>query len=379
MTPPNDPYRIKVVVIDAGHGGHDPGALGKKAKEKDVALGVALKLGGYIEKNFPEVKVIYTRKTDVFVQLHKRAEIANKANAQLFISIHCNAIDNPKPHGTETWVMGLHKSKANLDVAKKENAVILLEDNNEEQYGNFDPNSPESYIIFSLYQSVYRDQSVAFAEKIQNEFKTRAGRHDRGVKEAGFLVLWKTTMPSVLIETGFVSNPNEEKYLLSPQGQDYIASAIYRAFKQYKVEMEGPVTVKDTTPSTETTPKKEEKAESAEDGQVEEKPQAKEAQEAVVDKTAESINFGVQFTTSKNKKPSTSKSFQGLEDVWSYYHSGLYKYVSGKYDNLEDAASHLKIVRSKGFTDAFVVAFHNGKRVSPKEAVKLIEEKKRKK
>jgi N-acetylmuramoyl-L-alanine amidase len=356
-----------------------------------VALGVALKLGAYIEKYYPDVKVIYTRKTDVFVKLHKRAEIANKANAQLFISIHCNAIDNPKPHGTETWVMGLHKSQANLAVAKKENAVILLEENSDDHYDNFDPNSPESYIIFSLYQSQFRDQSIAFAEKIQNQFKTRVGRFDRGVKEAGFLVLWKTTMPSVLIETGFVSNPNEEKFLLSDQGQDYIASAIYRAFKQYKIEMEGPEVSSPKEDKAVEPKKDEDKPSSTEAKEQNTSQELKEdkrpnpadatSKEAASKKAAvkEEISFGVQFTTSQNKKPSNAKSFQGLEDVWSYYHSGLYKYVSGKYNNLEDAASQLKIVRSKGFSDAFVVAFHNGKRVSPKEAVKLLEEKNRKK
>lgn len=370
MTTTQDPYKIKVVVIDAGHGGHDPGAIGKNSKEKDIALAIALKLGNYIKANFKDVKVIYTRDTDVFVELWRRSDIANKANADLFISIHCNAVDNPKPYGTETYVMGLHKSKANLDVAKKENSAILLENNSNENYNNFKPNSTESYILFSLYQSAFRDQSIDFAKKVEIDFKNRVGRHSRGVQEAGYLVLWKTTMPSVLIETGFVSNANEEKFLLSEKGQDYIASGIYRAFKQYKLEMEG----------------------SPEENPVVEKPKTEPNPQDIIPTTKPTENtatnreeadedeiiFGVQFTTHKEKKPSSSQSFQGLDDVWNYYHSGLYKYVSGKYYNLEDAVEHLKIVRSKGFTDAFVVAFKGNDRISPSEAQKMIGEKNRK-
>lgn len=369
MRPADDPFKIKVVVIDAGHGGHDSGALGKKAKEKDIALAIALKVGKYIENNCKDVKVIYTRNTDVFVELYRRAEIANQANADLFISIHCNAIDNPKPHGTETWVMGLHKSKANLDVAKKENSAILLESNSAESYGNFDPNSPESYIIFSLYQSKFREQSIDFASKVENEFENRVGRFNRGVKEAGFLVLWKTTMPSILIETGFVSNPDEEKFLMSEQGQDYLSSAIYRAFKQYKKEMEV------GTETTSTTEKQNEKPVKDNGSVVESDIDTTANSSETTKATPNEIIFGVQFTTSTDKKPASAQSFLGLEDVWSYYHSGRYKYVSGRYSNIDDAISQLKIVRSKGFTDAFVVAFEGDKRISPTEATKLLEKK----
>jgi len=369
-----DPYKIKVVVIDAGHGGHDPGAVGKSSKEKDIALSVALKLGNYIKTNYKDVKVVYTRDTDVFVELYKRADIANKANADLFISIHCNATESTKPNGTETWVMGLAKSKANLEVAKKENSAILLESNANESYNNFDPNSPESYIIFSLFQSAYRDQSIDFATKIENEFKTRVGRNDRGVKEAGFLVLWKTTMPSVLIELGFVSNPEEEKFLKSTQGQDYLASAIYRAFKQYKIEMEGPEVQSEKADIKPV--EVENKKEDAKQETVEvKKADADTAKAAAV--VEDEIVFGVQFTSSSVKKPASASSFQSLQDVWSYYQSGLYKYVSGKFETIDDAVSHLTIVRSKGFSDAFVVAFVNGKRITPQEAVRLIEEKKK--
>ncbi|MCF8388407.1 MAG: N-acetylmuramoyl-L-alanine amidase, partial [Bacteroidales bacterium] len=187
--------RIRKVVIDAGHGGRDPGALGKNSREKDIALSIALKTGGYIEKYLPDVEVIYTRKSDRFVELHKRAQIANEAQADLFISIHCNANNSSQPYGTETYVMGLHKSQANLEVAQKENAAILKEEDYQAEYEGFDPESPEAYIIFSLFQNAFLDQSLEFASLVQNQFKERVGLRDRGVMQAGFLVLYRITMP----------------------------------------------------------------------------------------------------------------------------------------------------------------------------------------
>jgi N-acetylmuramoyl-L-alanine amidase len=230
-------FKIKTVVIDAGHGGKDPGTHGTDLKEKDVVLKIALKLGEYIEKNYPEVKVIYTRKTDKFIELKERAAIANRNKAELFISIHANAIPNSTTFGTETWVMGLHKSEANLTVAKRENSVILKEDNYEEKYQGFD-NTPESYIMMSLTQSAYLESSVKFADKIEKQFKSKAGRNSRGVKQAGFIVLYETSTPSVLVEVGFLTNAKEEKFLGTAEGQDLIASGIYRAFKEYKSEVE---------------------------------------------------------------------------------------------------------------------------------------------
>lgn len=225
------------MVIDAGHGAHDNGCSGRTSKEKSVALKVALELGSIIEENMPEVKVVYTRKSDVFVKLIDRAGIANKNNADLFISIHCNAGPS-SAYGTETYTMGLHSSEGNLEVAKRENAVILQEEDYKKNYGGYDPKSPQSHILFSLYQSAYMDNSLRFASKVEEQFKTRVGRHSRGVKQAGYLVLWKSAMPSVLIETGFLTNPSEEKYLNDKTGQSYIASGIYRAFKEYKQELE---------------------------------------------------------------------------------------------------------------------------------------------
>jgi N-acetylmuramoyl-L-alanine amidase len=230
-------FKLRTVVIDAGHGGKDIGCSGKISHEADRALKLALELGSIIEKNMPDVTVVYTRKTDTFVELIDRAGIANKHNANLFISIHCNA-GPPTAYGTETYTMGPHVSEGNLQVAKRENAVILKEENYQEKYDGFNPNSPQSHILFALHQSAYIDNSLRFAQKLEYQFKHRVGRSSRGVKQAGFLVLWKSAMPSVLIEAGFLTNPAEEKYLNDKSGQTYMASGIYRAFKEYKEELE---------------------------------------------------------------------------------------------------------------------------------------------
>lgn len=232
--------KISIIVIDAGHGGRDPGALGKRSMEKDIALNVALKTGRYIEQNFSDVKVIYTRKTDKFVELHKRGKIANKAKADLFISIHCNSNTSKSPYGTETYVLGVeeNRTKRNMEVAMTENAAIMLEENQEDLYDGFNASSPESYIGLTLFQSEHLDQSLDLANRIQLQFKNRVGRKDRGVHQAGFLVLWRTAMPSVLVELGYLSNSTEEAFLKSEKGQTYMASAIYRAVKEYKREYE---------------------------------------------------------------------------------------------------------------------------------------------
>jgi N-acetylmuramoyl-L-alanine amidase len=230
-------YRIRTVVIDAGHGGKDPGCHGKATKESQIVLKVALELGNNIKKHMPDVKVLYTRSTDKFVELHDRGKFANKNHADLFISIHCNS--GPKAaHGTETYTMGLASSEVNLEVAKRENSVILQEDDYKEKYGGFDPKSPLGHIFMSNYQSVHIENSLRFADKIENQFKDRIGRRSRGVKQAGLIVLWQSAMPSVLVEIGFLTNEEEEKYLNDSKGQSYIASGLFRALRDYKEEME---------------------------------------------------------------------------------------------------------------------------------------------
>jgi N-acetylmuramoyl-L-alanine amidase len=223
-----------VVVIDPGHGGKDPGAMNKGIREKDIVLGIGLKLGKAIREIYPDVKVVFTRSTDVFVPLIERSRIANKSKADLFISLHANHCGTPVTRGTETFVLGLHRSADNLEVAKKENSVILLEDDYTQNYEGFDPNLSESYIMFELVQDIYMDQSLSFAGAIQNQFKSRLTTPDRGVKQAGFLVLRQSSMPSVLVETGFISNQAEANLLNSSEGQQNIAASILEAFRKFK-------------------------------------------------------------------------------------------------------------------------------------------------
>ena len=230
-------YKLKTIVIDAGHGGKDPGCSGFGSREKDIALDIAIKLGEFIKQNMEEVKVIYTRKSDVFIELHDRAAIANKNNADLFISVHVNAGPSGL-YGTETFCMGLHKSEQNLAIAQRENSSILMEDNHTENYEGFDPKSPQSYILFSLYQSAFLSSSTKLAGKIEEEFEKNNNRHSRGVKQAGFLVLWKTSMPSVLVETGFLTDTTDANYLKDERGRVDTAWGIYSAIEDFKNDME---------------------------------------------------------------------------------------------------------------------------------------------
>ena len=230
-------YKVRTVVIDAGHGGKDPGTHGKKNNERDITLAIALELGSIINEYLPEVKVIYTRKTDVFIALDERAAIANRNNADLFISIHCNS-GAKHIYGTETYVMGPHTQVGNLDVAKRENSTVLLEKDYLTKYDGFNPKSPLAHIFFSNMQSGHLSNSLKFAAMVEKQLKTKANRHSRGVKQAGFIVIWKTAMPSVLVETGYLSYPKEETFLAKASGQSFIASAIYRAFRDYKKEVE---------------------------------------------------------------------------------------------------------------------------------------------
>ncbi|MCE7067688.1 N-acetylmuramoyl-L-alanine amidase [Dyadobacter sp. CY326] len=240
----NDPApakasKVNTVVIDAGHGGKDPGTRGRVTKEKDVALAVALELGRRIKEETPEVKVLYTRSTDVFIELGERSAFANRNNADLFISVHCNATPNSRSvRGTESFVMGLHKTQGNLDVARRENSVILQETNYKQKYKGFDPNSPLAHIMLANYQSAFISSSLRLADLIEKKFQSVSDRDSRGVKQAGFLVLWRCAMPSVLIETGFLSTPDEEEYLGSEDGQKEVAESIHQAFMAYKKDMD---------------------------------------------------------------------------------------------------------------------------------------------
>ena len=325
----NNP-KIRTVVIDPGHGGKDSGTIGKYGYEKDLVLDVGLKVGHYIEKYIPDVKVIYTRSTDVFIELRNRAKIANKNNADLFISIHANGVDNPKPLGTETFVMGLDKESKNFAVVQKENSVILQEDDYQDQYGDFKPNSPESYIALTLFQNAHLKQSLRLAQLVQNQFRERVGRKDRGVKQAPFWVLWTNKSPSILIELGFISNPDEGKFLSTEKGRDYMASAIYRAFKQYKIEMDGPLesSPQDIVKESDTKPKKtSSKSEVAQ------------------------IYFKVQFLSSPQKVSFENKQFKGLEKIEEHKTGNMYKYTSGSETELEKIRKNPGLRLTKSFDD----------------------------
>ena len=393
-------FALTRVVIDAGHGGHDVGCMGRSGgKEKDVALAVALKLGAYIESHYKDVEVIYTRKTDVFVELHERAAIANNANANLFICVHCNSacyrdkrlkrdICSEEAFGAESWVMGLNKSEANLEVSKRENEVVLMEKDYSAKYDGFDPNSPEANIIFSLYQNAFLDQSLKFASQVQHELK-ESGRSTRGVKQAGFLVLYKTTMPSVLIETGFLTNSLEEKYLLSAKGQDEIAHAVFRAFKSYKAGVDGGMPEeKPVVETVHTEPAKavvdsaqgssagfnipvqgsrERPADTAKASQGSRPTVVKPAVASTPPPAGDAVVYAVQILTSPSALPATHARFKGVE-VWEDRVPGMYKYCTGRLANFQEAVQLQQRMKTKGFSDAFVVVYRNGERITLQEA-----------
>ena len=353
--------KIRTVVIDPGHGGKDPGAIGKRSKEKDIVLDVALRTGNYIKQYLPDVQVIYTRTKDEFVELHRRAAIANQNNADVFISIHCNSVKTTSVNGSETFVMGDHRSQANLEVAKLENAAILYEENADDEYGGFDPNSTAAYIALSLYQSEYKNQSIQLAQKIQEQFTTRVGRKDRSVQQAGFLVLYRTTMPSVLVELGFISNQKEEAFLMSEEGKVYMASAIYRAFKEFKLEYER----ENTLPPQLTA---EQRAVLTPDFPLEESATTPEKQAHL---TTDKVIYRVQFLTSPNALAPTDHRLKNIAGLYRYEHNALFKYTSGAFNTPQEAQKHQQLMKQKGFRDAFVAAFYQDKRISNEEAQKL--------
>ncbi|MBN1951676.1 MAG: N-acetylmuramoyl-L-alanine amidase [Bacteroidales bacterium] len=380
----NPENKIRTVVIDPGHGGKDSGAVGKKGKEKDIALAIGLKLGQYLEENVPDVKVIYTRKTDEFIPLYKRAEIANQNNADLFISIHVNGVSSTKAYGTETLVLGLHRSEENFEVAKRENSVILLEEDHSSRYENFDPNSPESYIIFKYVQNVYDKHSLNFAGYVQDQFRDRARRKDRGVKRQGLLVLAQTSMPGVLVETGFVSNPTEEKYLLSDDGQSYIASAIYRAFKEYKKDFEAvsldgseQLTAEKaegnpTTTEAESEVKTEMKdpAGTSDENIPDSKPVKNEDKPVVDTNASEGLYFKVQVLSSSTSVPMDSTDFGEFNDIEEFKNGASFKYAVGHKKSYEEILAFSKLVKNR-FPDAFIIAVQNGEIIPLQDARKL--------
>ena len=342
------------VVIDAGHGGKDPGAVSAngKVREKDITLKVALMVGESIVKKHPEVKVLYTRKSDVFVGLNDRARMANKADADLFISIHVNAAENRSAKGAETYTLGVEEARTerNLEIAKRENGVILLEDNHEKTYANFNPNSPESYIIFEYMQSEFVKESIHIAQYVQSNFANDANRLDRGVRQAGFLVLNATSMPSILVELGYISNAEEAKYLASATAQQHLSSCISNAFDRYYADLK-------KLSDGATHPAVSEPTEV-----VEEQP----ASVPVVDEDAPV--FKVQFLSSAKKLSKGNQAFKGLTPVDCYYDKGLYKYTYGASTDYNEILRLKRKVNEK-FRDAFIVAFVKGERIDTKKAI----------
>ena len=335
---------IKTVVIDAGHGGKDPGCHGASAQEKHVCLSMALLLGKQIEEAYPNIEVVYTRDKDVFVELGERAKIANRNKADLFICIHANAA-SAAAYGTETYVLGLHRTESQQRVAARENSIIHLEEDGGEKYNSFDL-SPDAIIARQIQLSVFLDQSINFASKLQSEFRS-IGRYDRGVKQAGFLVLYKTTMPSVLIETGFLTNPKEEKFISTPETQKKMANSMFMAFKKYKNELDGV------------------------DDQIESSNFDDLEQITEENYTAEDVVFRVQIATSETKISLTDPRFNGTT-IFEYKQNNLYKYTTGVFVNDIKSASNLKKeLRASGFEHAFVVGFLGGERINLQKAINL--------
>lgn len=374
--------RLQRVVIDAGHGGKDPGNLGTgrfKTTEKDITLEVSKLVGNYISEAFPEVEIIYTRTGDSYPSLNDRVEIANESQADLFISIHCDAFTKPSAKGSGTFVMGMHKSEESLRVAMKENASIYMEDDYESKYGGFDPKDPDTYIALTLRQNAYLDQSLNLSKRIQDQFRERVGRVDRGVRQAGYYVICFTTMPSVLVELGFLTNAEEEDFLNSEKGKTYMASAIFRAFRDYKNELEGIEAVvldeqekiiNEVKVQDPPLVNQEDKHQTEKEKPQENKTSASNWRASIIQEhIRKGVKFQVQILTSSNAIEKTSSEFNGLTDVDEYISNGLYKYAVGSTSNYKKAQEMQKTLRDNGFPGAFVIAFKNGERVGLNEAL----------
>lgn len=380
-------HTIKKVVLDAGHGGHDPGAIGYTgSKEKDVALAVTLMVGKYINQYLPDVEVIYTRDKDEFIPLYERAKIANDAKADLFISIHADAFSKPTVYGTEVFVLGLHKHQVNLEVALRENQVVLKEENYKENYEGYDPNSPEDYfnnekyIIKNMQVNGNIERSLDVAHMVEDQFVERVNRKSRGVKQAGFIVLHQTAMPSLLVEIGFISNKNEENYLNTKQGRDYIASAIFRAFRDYKVKVEKgpaipegrssePEVVEIPAPPKDTyeAPEEEAPVEVVKDVAVVEPPAPK--------GNATGVTFKVQIMATKTLLPKGHAMLKGVNDYEiEKSPSGYNRYICGSFDNYDETLNLQYQLKQKGHRDAYIVAYQKGSRIPITKALELVGE-----
>lgn len=373
---------LETVVIDAGHGGKDPGAVVGQAREKDIVLQIALKLGNYIKEKLPDVKVIYTRRTDVFVPLFERSVIANKNNADLFISIHANYCSSPSIKGTETYVLGLHRTEDNLNVAKKENSVILLEKDYTTRYEGFNPNLSESYIMFELIQNTHLDQSVVFAGILQDSFQKHAQRASRDVRQAGFLVLRETAMPGVLIETGYLSNQSESNYLMTDTGREALALSIYNSFKSYKEKFESRLNLasreeskKESREVSNNVPSEQQPSEiNNEFPTPQHEAKGKKNKPVINDEVNPRviepvrITFAIQLSASPVKLSLNSKRFKGIENISEIVIGGYHKYYCLETLSYSKAKQNLSTIRMK-IPDAFIAAFKNGEPIPLKEAL----------
>lgn len=334
------------IVLDPGHGGKDPGAMAYSAKEKDINLAVAVALGKMIEQNHPDTRVVYTRKTDRFIELDERANIANRNKADLFISIHTNAVKRGSSvRGTETFTLGLARTEENLEVAMRENAAILLEDNYLQKYEGFDPTSTESYIIFEFMQNKHMEQSIGFASSIQKEF-VKEKRVNRGVKQGGLLVLRKTSMPAVLVELGFISNREEAHYMISASGQRNLARALYRAFVKFKEEYERKQGLLNGNVAQATTSK----------------PANRSSNVQTTPPVKGKVVYKIQILTSGKKLPANSREFRGYKNVSWFKERGLYKYTYGESSDFNEIRALRRKV-AKDFKDAFIIKFIDGEKV----------------
>lgn len=370
------------LVIDAGHGGHDAGAVGSFSKEKNINLNTALAFGRYVERNCPDVNVIYTRKTDVFVPLHTRADIANKAKADLFISIHTNALpNNHSARGLETYTLGMHRAGDNLDVAKRENSVILVEKDYRERYQGFDPNSAESYIIFEFMQDHNMQRSVDLAKYVQRNVCSAAGRPDKGVKQAGFLVLRETSMPSCLIELGFISTPADEQLLNDNASVDNIARGIYQAFVDYRAKHDDSFTVpykaqEKTEPAVPSVVPEKKPAEEKKPLKTEEKKKEEEKKPLKAEENTDVPVFKVQILAADRKLKDTDPRFKGEKETDYYKEGGMVKYTIGASANYNEIYSLRKTLVGK-FPDCFIIAFKNGEKMNVNEAIREFKNNKR--